>query len=203
MSLLDDLLKKGSLHTPCGTAARRAALKAKLTNSGATEVVSGDLKLSEGDDRVLEASRVVVKGNLVLEDQSRLLVAGDLEVEGSIIHEGFDYALLFTGGALSAKNLLFHGELVSLGPITVQQVAWTYYNDYSTYSDSLKARIVVAADRFDAVDDVQADHHFNGHPSDIREALAKQLSADVVDADGDWSYEEIAKHLLRGRALLR
>ncbi|QDE66965.1 hypothetical protein BHS09_08050 [Myxococcus xanthus] len=203
MSLLDDLLKKGSLHTPCGTMAKRAALKAKLTNSGATEVVSGDLKLSEGDDRVLEASRVVVKGNLVLEDQSRLLVAGDLEVEGSIIHEGFDYALLFTGGALSAKNLLFHGELVSLGPITVQEVAWTYYNDYSTYADALKARIVVADDRFDAVDDVRADHRLDGHSSVIGPELAKLLRADVVSQDGSWSYEDVAKRLLRKRPLLR
>ncbi|MFP2962452.1 hypothetical protein ACLEPN_32930 [Myxococcus sp. 1LA] len=203
MSLLDALLNESSLHSHGGTSAQRAALKAKLTNSGATEVVSGDLKLSEGDDRVLHAARVVVKGNLVLEDQSRLLVAGDLEVEGNIIHEGFDYALLFTGGSLSARNLLFHGELVSLGPITVQEVAWTYYNDYSTYADSLKARIVVADDRFDAVDAVQSDHHLNGHSSVIRDALAKLLSADVVGSDGGWSYGQVAKHLLRGQSLLR
>lgn len=203
MSLLNDLLKEGSLHTHCGTTAQRAALKAKLTNSGATEVVSGDLTLSEGDDRVLNAARVVVKGNLVLDEQSRLLVAGDLVVEGNIIHEGFDYALLFTGGSLSARNILFHGELVSLGPITVQEVAWTYYNDYSTYADSLKARIVVADDRSDAVDAVQADHHFSEHPNRLGPWLAKLLSADVVNADGGWSYKEVAKHLLGGQRLLR
>ena len=201
MALLNDLLKEGSLHTHCGTTAQRAALKAKLTNSGATEVVSGDLTLSEGDDRVLNAARVVVKGNLVLEDQSRLLVAGDLEVEGNIIHEGLDYALLFTGGALSARSLLFHGELVSLGPITLEEVAWTYYNDYSTYADSLKARVVVADDRFDAVDDVQEDHRFNGHPTVMSEALTKLLHEDVANSGG--SYKEVAKHLLRGQRLLR
>ncbi|AKQ68446.1 hypothetical protein A176_005358 [Myxococcus hansupus] len=202
MSLLQKLLDEGSLHPHCGTAAQRAALKAKLTTSGAPEVIPGDLKLSEGDDRVLDASRVVVKGNLVLEDQSRLLVAGDLEVEGNIIHEGFDYALLFTGGALSARNLLFHGELVSLGPITVQDVAWTYYNDYSTYADSLKARIVVADDRFDALDAVQAAHHFQGHPSATVAALSKLLVPDVL-TDGGGSYREVAKRLLRGQGLLR
>ncbi|GHG70498.1 hypothetical protein [Comamonas sp. JC664] len=202
MSPLQKLLDEGSLHPHCGTAAQRAALKAKLTNASAAEVVSGDLKLSEGDDRVLEASRVVVKGNLVLEDQSRLLIAGDLEVEGNIIHEGLDYALLFTGGSLSAKNLLFHGELVALGPITVRDVAWTYYNDCSTYADSLKARIVVADDRFDAVDAVQAEHHFHGHPSAMAAALSKLLVPDVLDGSG-WSYREVAKHLLRGQDLLR
>ncbi len=203
MSPLQKLLDEGSLHPHCGTAAQRAALKAKLTHAGNSEVVAGDLTLSEGDDRILEMSRVVVKGNLVLEDQSRLLVAGDLEVEGNIIHEGLDYALLFTGGALCAKNLLFHGELVALGPITVQDVAWTYYNDCSTYADSLKARIVVADDRFDAVDAVHAEQHLHGHASTLAEALSKLLAPGVLNDSGDWSYREVAKHLLRGQRLLR
>ncbi|WP_426749624.1 hypothetical protein [Myxococcus sp. Y35] len=71
----------------------------------------------------------------------------------------FGRAEAVLGLRLPARNLLFHGELVSLGPITVQEVAWTYYNDYSTYADSLKARVVVADDRSDAVDDVRADRH--------------------------------------------
>ncbi|WP_253816235.1 hypothetical protein [Myxococcus xanthus] len=92
---------------------------------------------------------------------------------------------------------------MSLGPITVREVAWTYYNDYSTHADSLKARIVVADDRFDAVDDVRADHRLVGHGSVIGPDLAKLLSADVVSQDGSWSYEDVAKRLLRKRPLLR
>ncbi|MCE9669732.1 hypothetical protein LY474_18200 [Myxococcus stipitatus] len=86
MSLLETLLGHASLHDRASTAKKRAALKAKLTPAAETpKVFAKSLKLAEGDDRVLDVARVEVKGNLVLDDQSRLLVAGDLVVEGNIL----------------------------------------------------------------------------------------------------------------------
>ena len=202
MSILQELLESPSLHTSCGSAAKRATLKAKLTPSNASKQIAEGLKVSEGEDLLLEEAHVTVKGNLILEDQSRLLVAGDLEVEGNIIHEGFDYALLFVGGSLRADNLLFHGEVVVLGSITLRGIAWTYYNDYSTYADTLTARVVVADDREDAVDEVRADAHLTGHSSDITPKLGKLLQADVLDANGHWSYPNLAKRLSQREELL-
>ncbi|RKH20528.1 hypothetical protein D7X74_03640 [Corallococcus sp. CA047B] len=205
MSPLQELLEQASLHDVCGTAAKRARLKATLTPTPTTRQVDGDLKLSEAQDLLLEEGRVHVKGHLILDEQSRLLVAGDLVVEGNIINEGFDYALLFVGGALTANNLLFHGELVSLERITVKGVAWTYYNDHSTYADLLTARVVVADDRAEAVDVVRADTHLVGHSRQISEALGKVLHAQAWDAEqgGACSYPDLAKRLCQGKELLR
>ncbi|RKH63195.1 hypothetical protein [Corallococcus llansteffanensis] len=203
MSPLQKLLEQSSLHDVCGTAAQRARLKATLTSTPTTRQVDGDLKLSEGQDLLFEEGRVHVKGHLILEDPSRLLVAGDLVVEGNIVNEGFDYALLFVGGALTARNLLFHGEVVSLGSIAVKGVAWTYYNDHSTYADLLTARVVVADDRADAVDVVRADRHLVGHSSQITEALGKVLHAQAWDAHKAGAYPDLAMRLCQGKELLR
>jgi hypothetical protein len=70
MSLLAKLLQKSSFHDTCGSAAKRAALKAELTPANTSEEVSGDLKVTEGEDRIIEAARVSVKGNLIIEDQA-------------------------------------------------------------------------------------------------------------------------------------
>nr|BDT32297.1 hypothetical protein MFMH1_19660 [Myxococcus sp. MH1] len=201
MKLFDTLLQEVSLHDKAGSAPKRAALKAKLTPTDTVEQVAGDLRIGEGEDRRVGGG-LVVKGNLVLEDQGRLLVAGDLVVEGSIIHEGFDYSLLFVGGALQAGNLLVHGEVVVLGAFKVQGVAWTYYSDYSTYADTLTARLVVADDREDAIGKVSAEHHLVGHSSEIGPKLSKLLQKGLVDAEGEWSYTTLAKKLLKKGALL-
>jgi hypothetical protein len=201
MKLFEKLLQESSLHDHAGSAASRAALKAKLTPSGTVKQVAGDLKVSEGEDLHFDGG-CVVKGNLVIEDQGRLLVAGDLVVEGNIIHEGFDYSLLFVGGSLEADNLLFHGELVVLGGFTLKGVAWTYYSDYSTYADTLSARLVVADDRDDAIGKVSADHHLVGHSSKIGPKLSKLLEKGLVDEEGKWSYTTLANKLLKKEALL-
>ncbi|RKG60799.1 hypothetical protein D7X30_07760 [Corallococcus sp. AB011P] len=203
MSLLQKLMEHASLHEPCGTAGKRAHLKAGLPASAATKQVDGDLTLSEGTDLVFEEGRVHVKGHLLLEDQSRLLVAGDVVVEGNIIHEGFDYALLFAGGSIQADNLLFHGELVALGGLTLRGAAWTYYNDYSTYADTLTARAVVADDRADAVDQVHADTHLEGHARVIEGALEQLLHPDAWARYQGGSYAALARHLRQGQPLLR
>ncbi|WPB76610.1 hypothetical protein KYC5002_47435 [Archangium violaceum] len=201
MELFEKLLRESSLHGHAGSASQRAALKAKLTPSNTVKQVAGDLKVSEGEDLHFDGG-LVVEGNLVIEDQGRLLVAGDLVVEGNIIHEGFDYSLLFVGGSLEADNLLFHGEVVVLGGFTLEGVAWTYYNDYSTYADTLSARLVVADDRADAIGTVRADHHLAGHSSEIRHELSKLLTKGLVDEEGGWSYPALAKKLLKKEALL-
>ncbi|GEN13005.1 hypothetical protein SAMN05443572_11332 [Myxococcus fulvus] len=201
MKLFDTLLQEASLHDKAGSASKRAALKAKLTPTDTVEQVAGDLRISEGEDRRANGG-LVVKGNLVLEDQGRLLVAGDLVVEGSIIHEGFDYSLLFVGGSLQAGNLLVHGEVVVLGGFKVQGVAWTYYSDYSTYADTLTARLVVADDREDAIGKVSAENHLVGHSSEIGPKLSKLLQKGLVDEEGEWSYTTLAKKLLKKEALL-
>lgn len=201
MKLFDKLLQESSLHDHAGSASKRAALKAKLTPSNAVKEVAKDLKVSEGEDLHFDGG-VVVKGNLVIEDQGRLLVAGDLVVEGNIIHEGFDYSLLFVGGSLEADNLLFHGEVVVLGGFTFKGVAWTYYSDYSTYADTLSAKLVVADDREDAIGKVRADHHLVGHSSEIGPKLSKLLKKGLVDEEGAWSYTTLAKKLLKKETLL-
>ncbi|RYZ43400.1 MAG: hypothetical protein EOO71_03870 [Myxococcaceae bacterium] len=205
MSPLQTLLEQSSLHDVCGTAEKRARLKATLAPTPTVRQVDGDLRLSEGQALRFEEGRVHVKGHLILDEQSRLLVAGDLVVEGNIVNEGFDYALLFVGGALTADNLLFHGELVSLEGITVKGVAWTYYNDHSTYADRLTARVVVADDRAEAVDAVRADPHLAGHSSRIAEALGKVLHAQAWDAEQGrpLPYPDLAKRLCQGKPLLR
>ncbi|MFY0567242.1 hypothetical protein ACN28E_25870 [Archangium lansingense] len=201
MKLFEKLLQESSLHDLAGSASKRAALKAKLTPSDTVKQVAKDLKVSEGEDLHFDGG-LVVKGNLVIEDQGRLLVAGDLVVEGNIIHEGFDYSLLFVGGSLEADNLLFHGEVVVLGGFTLKGVAWTYYNDYSTYADTLSANLVVADDREDAIGKVRADHHLVGHSSEIGPKLRKLLEKGLVDEEGGWSYSTLAKKLLKKEALL-
>ncbi|CAM3208993.1 hypothetical protein G4177_03360 [Corallococcus sp. ZKHCc1 1396] len=203
MSPLQTLLEQPSLHDVCGTAAKRARLKDTLTPTPTTKVVDGDMKLSEGQDLLMEEGRVHVKGHLLMEEQSRLLVAGDLVVDGNIVHEGYDYALLFVGGALAANNLLFHGEVVSLGGIAVKDVAWTYYNDYSTYADLLTARVVVADDRSEAVDVVRAETPPIGNSRDISAALGQVLHPQAWDAYTEGSYAGLARLLRQGKALLR
>ncbi|AGC43088.1 hypothetical protein MYSTI_01756 [Myxococcus stipitatus DSM 14675] len=202
MKILEKLLQEASLQPQVGTPAKRAALKAKLSSSGPAKQVANGMKVSEGEDQVIDAVRVTVNGNLVLEDQGRLLVTGDLVVEGNIIHEGFDYSLLFVGGSLKAKNLLVHGEVVVLGDFTVQGVAWTYYNDYSTYADTLTAKLVVSDDREDAIGKVRADHHLVGHSSEIGPELSKLLKKGLVDEEGEWSYTTLAKKLAKQEDLL-
>jgi hypothetical protein len=201
MKLIEELLQESSLHDHADSVSKRATLKAKLTPSDTVKQVAKDLKVSEGEDLHFDGG-VVVKGNLVIEDQGRLLVAGDLVVEGNIIHEGFDYSLLFVGGSLEADNLLFHGEVIVLGGFTLEGVAWTYYNDYSTYADTLSARLVVADDREDAIEKVRADHHLVGHSSEIGPKLSKLLKKGLVDDKGEWSYTTLAKELLKKEALL-
>lgn len=202
MTLFEKLLREGSLHAQAGSAGKRAALKAKLSPSAEAKQVATDLTISEGQDLTFDAKSVTVNGNLILEDQGRLLVAGDLVVEGNIIHEGFDYSLLFVGGSLKAHNLLFHGEIVVLGDVSLQGVAWTYYNDYSTYADTVSARLVVSDDREDAIDKVRADHHLIGHSTEIGPQLSKLLVKGLVDEEGEWSYTTLAKKLKRKEALL-
>ncbi|NOK17613.1 hypothetical protein [Corallococcus carmarthensis] len=203
MSLLQKLMEHPSLHAPCGTAAKRALLKASLPPSAATRQVDGDLTLSEGTDLLVEEGSLHVKGHLLLDDQSRLLVAGDVVVEGNIVHEGFDYALLFAGGSIQADNLLFHGELVALEGLTLRGAAWTYYNDYSTYADTLTARAVVADDRADAVDQLHADTHLQGHAQVIAGALEQLLHPEAWARYQQGSYAALAKHLRQGQPLLR
>ncbi len=203
MSILSELLDSPSLHSLCASAVQRAELRAKLMPSATSREVPADLRICEGETSVFDEQRVHVAGNLILEDQARLLVAGDLVVEGSIIHEGFDYALLFAGGSIEASDLLFAGELVALDHIAVRSVAWTYYNDHSTYADALTARLVVADDRCDAVDAIHAETHLVGHARHIAPALAKLLRAELLDAEGGWSYRDLAQRLLAGEALLR
>ncbi|WP_342379718.1 hypothetical protein NVS55_09415 [Myxococcus stipitatus] len=202
MKILEKLLQESSLQSHVGTPAKRAALKAKLSSPGPAKPVAKGMKVSEGEDQVIDAVSVTVNGNLVLEDQGRLLVTGDLVVEGNIIHEGFDYSLLFVGGSLKAHNLLVHGEVVVLGDFTVQGVAWTYYNDYSTYADTLTAKLVVADDREDIIGKVRADHHLVGHSSEIGPELSKLLKKGLVDEEGEWSYTTLAKKLAKKEALL-
>ena len=76
MKLFEKLLQESSLHDLAGSASKRAVLKAKLTPSDTVKQVAKDLKVSEGEDLHFDGG-LVVKGNLVLEDQGRLLVAGD------------------------------------------------------------------------------------------------------------------------------
>ncbi|WP_338868972.1 hypothetical protein [Myxococcus stipitatus] len=202
MKILEKLLQEPSLQPHVGTPAKRAALKAKLSATGPAKQLAKGLKVSEGEDQILDAASVTVNGNLVLEDQGRLVVTGDLVVEGNIIHEGFDYSLLLVGGSLKAHNVLVHGEMVVLGDFTVQGVAWTYYNDYSTYADKLTAKIVIADDREDAIGKVRADHHLVGHSSEIGPTLSKLLKKGLVDEEGEWSYTTLAKKLAKQESLL-
>ncbi|MET0401303.1 MAG: hypothetical protein ABW123_02825 [Cystobacter sp.] len=201
MELFEQLLQEPSLHDHAGSASSRAALKEKLTPSSAVKQVTGDLKVAEGEDLCFDGG-LRVKGHLVIEDQGRLLVAGELVVEGNIVHEGFDYALLFVGGSLQADNLLFHGEVVVLGGFTLEGIAWTYYSDYSTYADTLSASLVVADDREDAIGAVHTKHHLVGHSSQIGPRLSPLLAKGLIDEEGSWSYPALARKLLKKEALL-
>jgi len=202
MTTLADLQNEATLHHLCETAALRAALRAKLAPQEGRKEHAGDLVLAEGETLAFEAREVHVTGNLVLADQARLYVAGNLKVDGNVVAVNFDYTLLFVGGTLEAKNLLGSGELVALGGIQVQGVAWTFYNDYSTYTDVLRARTVVQDDRSEFVGEVHAEQPVDSHPARLNDSLRPLLRPEVLEEDGSWEVRALAKRLLAGEELL-
>lgn len=115
-----DLQNDATLHHPCETAETRAALRPKLAPQVGRKEHAGDLVLAEGEAQAFEMRETRVTGHLVLDDQSRLDVAGNLKVDGNVVAVNFDDTLLFVGGTLEAKTLLGSGELVALGEIQVQ-----------------------------------------------------------------------------------
>jgi hypothetical protein len=133
----------------CGELVRRFA---------AHQVYTHDSGLTVDDEEVLFfGGDLKVGGDLVLGDQSIVVVAGDADIDGSFVGGATDYSLLGVAGAVTAGNVMTQGELLAGQRVTVQDVAYFYRNGYSAVAPALRARVLVENERFNTFSKVNAD----------------------------------------------
>lgn len=203
MSVLTQLLELGTLHHLCETPALRAELRGKLTPQPGVKELQGNLTVAEGESVIFEEAEVHVVGDLVLEDQARMYVAGDLRVDGNILAASWDYSLLFAGGRIEASNLVSNGELVALGGLKLRGVAWTFENSYSTYADTLSAKVVVRDERYELVEDTRSGEFLENRQPDFAARLEVLIRQELSSDDQGFSPRAFVKRLAPGETILR
>lgn len=116
----------------------------------------GNLVARQGESRFF-GGNLEVRGNLALEDQAIVVVAGDLFVEGNVVGAEWDYSMLGVAGSMRCRSLMTKGELLVGQTVAIRDHAYLYRKGCSALAPAFKARVLVQNHRLDSFLEVTAE----------------------------------------------
>ncbi len=150
----------------CSAAYRYAGLilMAELVRThGAFEkaAVPESLVVAKGDVSSFNGA-LHIKGNLILEPDAIVVVAGDLRIDGNFLGAEQGYSLLAVAGTMTSTSLMTRGELLVGKSLAVKDSAFLTNNDYPARSPRISARVLIQNDRLDLFGRVYVGEHITG-----------------------------------------
>lgn len=119
------------------------------------------LAVGKGEFSIISGT-LHVKGNLTLEPDAVVVVAGDLRVDGNFLGAEQGYSLLAVGGAMTTTRLLTRGELLVGKSLAVKDSAFFTQNEYPARCKRISARVLIQNDRLDNFGRVYVGEHITG-----------------------------------------
>jgi len=155
---------------------RRFGPNQRFTYDGALAAEQGEILFYGGDLRVA--------GDLLLGEQAMVVVAGDLDIEGSFVGSAAGYSLLGVGGAMTAHGVMTAGELIVAQRLAVRDVVYLH-GEGAALAPAVRARVLVENARRDALGKVNAEEHIIGElaradPERLQHRVAAVLGLEGV-----------------------